>query len=193
MKAAFIVGGIFVIGIAVLLALYLRDKSLKSKKMGIKVEQYGFLHNALLTQFPVPYAVLADDGKILWANDKFVSIFEKEQAKERYLSSYIHELNRSIFPKEEENVVNLEVSYGDRDYKATLMYVSVKNLHALEGTFGFAKDREAVVTVSFEDITDLHWYMRENESQSISIIMKRSWKVWRKFDNHSLSRLLTER
>lgn len=167
MKAGFIVGGILILCIAVFLALYLRNNSLKSKKRGGRVDQYGFLHNALLTQFPVPYAVLADDGKILWANDKFASVFEKEQTMERYLSSYIHELNRSIFPKEEGNAVELDVSYEDRDYKATLMYVSVKNLYALEGSFGFAKDKESFVTVTLEDITELHWYVRENEGQKL--------------------------
>lgn len=167
MKIGLIIGGLFVVCMIALLIVYLHRNALKSKKAGNRGEQYGFLHNALLTQMPAPYAVLATDGKIVWANDRFVSIFEKEQSKERYLSSYIHELNRSVFPKEEGNPVEVEVSYEDRDYRATLMYVSVKNLFALEGSFSFAKDTEAFVTVTFEDITELHWYMHENENQKL--------------------------
>lgn len=167
MKIGIMVCGLFIICMAVLLLISMRNNSLKSKKLGNKGEQYGFLHNALLTEMPVPYAVLAEDGKILWANDRFVSVFEKEQTMERYLSSYIHELNRSVFPKEEGVVTQLEVSYEERDYKATLMCVSLKNLHAMEGSFGFAKDRELFVTVTLEDITDLHWYIRENEGQKL--------------------------
>ena len=166
-KAGLILGSLFVVYIVVLVALYLRGNAPKSKKLSGRVEQYGFLHNALLTELAVPYAVLADDGKILWANDRFASIFENGQAKERYLSSYIHELNRSVFPKEEEDAVELEVSYEDRDYRATLRRVSLKNLQALEGSFGFVKDREAFVTVMLNDITELHWYMRENEGQKL--------------------------
>lgn len=48
-----------------------------------------------------------------------------------------------------------------------MMCISLKNLHALEGSFGFAKDRETFVTVTLEDVTDLHWYMRENEGQKL--------------------------
>ena len=166
-KAGLIVGGLLIIYIAVLLVLYLRGDSLSSKKLGNRGEQYGFLHNALLTELPVPYAVLAEDGKILWANDSFVSFLREDQMKERYLSSYIHELNRSVFPKDEGDAVEIEISYEDRDYKATLQYVSVKNLHALEGSFGFAKDRDSFVTVTLKDITELHWYMRENEGQKL--------------------------
>ena len=166
-KAGLVMGSFLIVYFAVLLILYLRKQSLGAKKLGSRGEQYGFLHNALLTELRVPYAVLADDGKILWANDRFASIFEKAQTKERYLSSYIHDLNRSVFPKEEGNAVEMEVSYEDRDYKVTLMCVSLKNLHALEGSFGFAKDRETFVTVTFEDVTELHWYMRENEGQKL--------------------------
>ena len=167
MKIGLIVGVLFVVCIVAVVILYLHRNLLKQKKISNRGEQYGFLHNALLTQLPVPYAVLADDGKILWANDKFESVFEKEQTKERYLSSYIHDLNRSVFPKEEGNAVELEVSYENRDYKATLMCVSLKNLHAMEGSFGFARDRENLVTVTFDDVTELHLYVRENEGQKL--------------------------
>lgn len=165
----YLVIGLFVVYTVVLLVLCLRNRRVKSKKIGNRVDQYGFLHNALLMQMPFPYAVMADDGKILWANDKFTSIFSREdvKSKESYMSSYIHELNRSIFPKDEGNAVELEVRYEGRDYKATLTYVSLKNLYALEGSFGFAKDGEAFVTVSLEDTTDLHWFMSENERQKL--------------------------
>ena len=101
MKIEIIVCGLLVICVAVLLFIYMRKHFLKSKKLGSRWDQYGFIHNALLTEMPIPYAVMAEDGKILWANDLFVSVFEKGQRNERYLSSYIHELNRSVFPKEE--------------------------------------------------------------------------------------------
>ena len=166
-KAGFILSGLFIVYIIALVLHYLRGNALKSKKINARVEHYGFLHNALLTELPIPYAVMAEDGKILWANDRFADVFEKGQCKEQYLSSYIHELNRSVFPKEDENAVEMDVTYGDRDYRATLMFVSLKNLQALEGSFGFAKDRDSFVTVTLEDITDLHWYMRENERQKL--------------------------
>ena len=167
MKIVFIVVGLCVLYTAALTILYVKGGLRNSKKKSSRGEQYGFLHNALLTELPYPYAVLAEDGKILWANDSFVSIFEKEQTKERYLSSYIHELNRSVFPKDAGTAAELEVSYEGRDYKATMTCVSLKNLHALEGSFGFAKDRETFVTVSFDDITELHRYIRENEGQKL--------------------------
>jgi c-di-AMP phosphodiesterase-like protein len=167
MKIVFIVVGLCVLYTVALTILYVKGGLRKSKKKSNRGEQYGFLHNALLTELPYPYAVLAEDGKILWANDSFVSVFEKEQTKERYLSSYIHELNRSVFPKDEGTVAELEVSYEGCDYKATMTCVSLKNLHALEGSFGFAKDRDTFVTVSFNDVTELHRYIRENEGQKL--------------------------
>ncbi len=166
-RAGLVAGGLFIVYIVTLFVFILRNYSLTPKKMGGRGEQYGFLHNALLTELPISYAVLEEDGKILWANDQFMSIFEGTQTKEHYLSSYIHELNRSVFPKDEGNPVEMKVSYEDRDYSATLKYVSVKNLYALEGSFGFAKDKDAFVTVTLEDVTELQRYMRENEEQKL--------------------------
>ena len=104
-KIGIIASVFWMIYLIVLGIIYLRNNPQMSKKLGNRVEQYGFLHNALLTQQPTPYAVLAEDGKILWANEQFAAIFEKEQTKEHYLSSYIHELNRSVFPKEEGKLI----------------------------------------------------------------------------------------
>ena len=167
MKTGLVIGSFLVLFVMILLIVYWRKNTSKSKKIGGRVDQYGFIHNALLTQMPLPYAVLEQDGKILWANERFMELFEKENPKEHYLSSYIHDLNRSIFPKEEGESSEMNVSYEGHDYKATLIYVSVKNLYALEGSLGFAKDREAVVTVALEDVTELHRYMKENEAQKL--------------------------
>ena len=167
MKIGLLIGALLVLGMIAFVVIFWRRSILKIKKKGNRIDQYGFVHNALLTQMPLPYAVLEEDGKILWANDKFMELFEKQTPKERYLSSYIHELNRSVFPKEEGQPMQFEVSYEGRDYKATLMYVSVKNLYALEGSLAFAKDREVLITVTLEDTTELHRYMKENEGQKL--------------------------
>ncbi len=37
---------------------------------------------------------------------------------EAYISKYIPELNRSIFPKEDQQKVTMEVYYDDKEYQA---------------------------------------------------------------------------
>lgn len=151
--AGFVMGTIAVIYMIVLGVLYLQKQSILIKKHGTGIDQYGLVQNALMSEMPVLYAILSCDGKILWANKHFSSVFAKDATKDYYLSSYIHELNRSVFPKEEGKAVELEVQYGGKDYKAVLQYIDVK-----ENTF---------VTVTLEDVTELHWYIRENDDQKL--------------------------
>ncbi|MBO1736761.1 DHH family phosphoesterase, partial [Barnesiella sp. GGCC_0306] len=63
--------------------------------------QYGIVQNTLLRELSVPYAILLEDGKAVWMNDKFEEIFGKRPKGEAYISKYIPELNKNIFPKEE--------------------------------------------------------------------------------------------
>ena len=152
--------------VVVLLLIYSHNKSLVlSNPKGI-AEQYGFLQNILLKEIAVPYAVLMDDGKIVWGNEQFAQMFGEEQMINKYLSNYIHDLNRSVFPKGEENV-EMEVQFGERDYRAILEKIPVDSLNDTESVFGLPKGREYFVTVMFEDITDLHFYIRENEGQKL--------------------------
>ena len=61
MKIVFIVVGLCVLYTVALTILYVKGGLRKSKKKSSRGEQYGFLHNALLTELPYPYAVLAED------------------------------------------------------------------------------------------------------------------------------------
>ena len=166
-KAGYVIGAFFTAYIIGLLILYSHDKSLVLNTMGNLGETYGFVHNALLTQLKVPYAILLDDGKIVWANDSFTHIFKEDSVVNHYLSSYVHELNRSVFPKEEDKRVELEVRFGSRDFKATLTKIDVKKMHGADDVVGLPKGREYFITISLADVTELHHYIRENEGQRL--------------------------
>ncbi len=167
-KRAGLLMGIFVlIYIVAVLLLYFHSKSMVLTNLIDNASRYGFLQNALLKELNVPYAVMMEDGMMIWANDKFVEEFDTEFVNGQYLSSYIHELNRSIFPREKGKEVELEVQYGDKEYKAVLTYVSMEAFHDEEDIFGLPKGKEYFVTVMLEDVTDLHRYIRENEGQKL--------------------------
>ena len=53
-------------------------------------------------------------------NDEFEAILGGKPKGEAYISKYIPELNRSIFPKEDQQKVTMEVYYDDKEYQAAL-------------------------------------------------------------------------
>ena len=80
--------------------LYLYSKSIIMKDLVEFAAQYGIVQNTLLKELAVPYAILLDDGKAIWMNNQFQEILGGKPKGESYISKYIPELNKSIFPKE---------------------------------------------------------------------------------------------
>lgn len=147
--------------------LYFHNKSLILTELVNFAAQYGLVQNVLLKDLSLPYAIMLDDGKIVWVNDSFAEVFKDGAVVDKYLSNFIHELNRSIFPKEEGEKVELEVSFDNRDYLAKLSRIHISESSDTENVFQLPEGRDFFVTVSLSDITDLNKYIRENEDQKL--------------------------
>ena len=100
--------------------LYFYSKNIIMKDLVEFAAQYGIVQNTLLRELSIPYAILLDDGKAVWMNDEFEAILGGKPKGEAYISKYIPELNRSIFPKEDQQKVTMEVYYDDKEYQAAL-------------------------------------------------------------------------
>lgn len=155
---------IYIVGIGI---LYVYSRSLIMKDLIEFAAQYGVVQNTLLKELSVPYAILLEDGQLLWMNDQFERLFGDTAQKDKYLSRYIPELNRSIFPKEENDVVEMDVYYEDREYKAELRRVSVEGFSETEQLLELPAEREYFIAVYLQDVTELNRYIKENEEQRL--------------------------
>ena len=66
LMSAFVLVYAVVIGI-----MYFYNKSLILADMVEFAAQYGIVQNTLLKELSIPYAILLDDGKIIWTNTQF--------------------------------------------------------------------------------------------------------------------------
>lgn len=155
---------IYIVGIGI---LYVYSRSLIMKDLIEFAAQYGVVQNTLLKELSVPYAILLEDGQLLWMNDQFERLFGDTAQKDKYLSRYIPELNRSIFPKEENDVVEMDVYYEDREYKVELRRVSVEGFSETEQLLELPAEREYFIAVYLQDVTELNRYIKENEEQRL--------------------------
>ena len=129
---------IYIVGIGI---LYVYSRSLIMKDLIEFAAQYGVVQNTLLKELSVPYAILLEDGQLLWMNDQFERLFGDTAQKDKYLSRYIPELNRSIFPKEENDET--------------------------EQLLELPAEREYFIAVYLQDVTELNRYIKENEEQRL--------------------------
>ena len=145
--------------------LYFYSKNIIMKDLVEFAAQYGIVQNTLLRELSIPYAILLDDGKAVWMNDEFEAILGGKPKGEAYISKYIPELNRSIFPKEDQQKVTMEVYYDDKEYQAELRRVSVEGFSDTEQLMELPKEKEYFIAVYLQDVTELYRTIRENEEQ----------------------------
>ena len=147
--------------------LYLYSKSIIMKDLVEFAAQYGIVQNTLLKELAVPYAILLDDGKAIWMNNKFQEILGGKPKGESYISKYIPELNKNIFPKEVDDTVEMDVYYEDREYKAELRRVSVEGFSDMEQLLEMPMEKEYFIAVYLRDVTELNRYIKQAEEQRL--------------------------
>ncbi len=148
-------------------SLYLRSKTVLLKDLVEFAAQYGIVQNTLLKELTVPYAILMSDGKTIWMNDLFREILGTKPRRDVPISKYIPELNRSIFPKEGKDTVEMDVYYRDREYKAELRQVSVEGFNDTGLLLHMPAEKEYFIAVHLQDVTELNRYIKENEEQRL--------------------------
>lgn len=167
-KHAGAIMSVFVFVYAVIVGiLYFYNKSLILADMVEFAAQYGIVQNTLLKELSIPYVILLDDGKVLWMNTQFREVLGVDTRKEAHLSKYIPELNRGVFPKQENESVSMEFSYNDKDYQAEIQCVSVEGFSETEQLLELPAEKEYFIAIHLQDVTELNRYIRQNEEQRL--------------------------
>ncbi|MBM6970600.1 DHH family phosphoesterase [Mordavella massiliensis] len=147
--------------------LYIYSKSIVMKDLVEFAAQYGIVQNVLLKELAIPYAILLDDGKAVWMNEQFERVLGGKPKGDAYISKYIPELNVSIFPRREGDVVEIEVYHADKEYRAELRRVSVEGFAETEKLLEMPEEKEYFIAVYLQDVTELNRYIKENEQQRL--------------------------
>ena len=163
-RAGFIMSVFILIYLAIAGGLYFYNRSLILADLIQFSVQYKGIENTLLKELAVPYAITLEDGRILWTNNAF-GILNDGQRKEKYLNRMIPELHPGVYPKDDMEHVELEVTYRDRDYQVELRRVSLQGFSEKEELLQIPEEEEFFVAVSMQDVTELNAYIRENEDQ----------------------------
>ena len=100
-------------------------------------------------------------------NNQFLKILGGKVKGDAYLSKYLPELNRSIFPQEENDIVHMDVYYNERQYQAELRKVSVEGFSETERLMEMPEEKEYFIAVYLQDVTELNQYIKANEEQRL--------------------------
>ena len=156
---------VFVIIYVVIVGLlYFYNRSLILADLIQFSTQYKGIQNTLLKELTVPYAIILEDGHILWKNDRFSEIVD---GREKFIQKVIPKLNKGIFPKDDETRNELEITYKERDYQVELRRISLEGFSESERMLQIPKEKEYFIALYMRDVTELNSYIRENEDQRL--------------------------
>ena len=129
---------------------------------------YGQIQKNLLKELILPYALLTEEGKIIWMNRRFMEITGKGREYSRNISTIIPELSRKLLPAGEQSHTSMEFSYGESDYRADMKLIrmdeDMKGAH-LTSTVEF---EGSLIALYLFDITEINHYIRENQEQRMA-------------------------
>ena len=99
---------------------YFFNRSIVLKDLMEIATEYGEVQNTVLKELGVPYAILQESGKIIWMNHQFEEVIQKPHGGDLLIHKFIPELTKDHFPKEENDNVQIEIAYNEKEYSAEL-------------------------------------------------------------------------
>lgn len=120
-----------VIYIVISLLLLFRNKQMVMNDLVSFATRYGQVQKQLLKDLEIPYALLDEDGKIIWTNEAFEQVMHIKSGYRRVISSILPEINKGVLPGIEDTT-EIKVTYEESDYRISMKKVDMKQ--AIEDT-----------------------------------------------------------
>ncbi len=155
-EAGLICTGLAVFYLAAALWFYLAKRPLIMREVLLFAGDHAQIQRKLLADLDIPYALLDEQGKILWINKAFGSVIRKDKNWRRRISDFFPEA--AAVPEEEEIVY--DVSYENRYYKLHLKNIYLDDRE--EGGF-----QVGLIAAYLFDETEKIQYQQEIENQKL--------------------------
>ena len=169
-RAGLVLSCFVLIYFAITMYLYLRNKSVVLNELVSFATEYGQIQRQLLRELELPYALLDDNGKIIWTNKMFEQTIQKEKGYSKPISSIFPEVNvQKLLAEEDEASVAISLDTGE--YTAKIKKISLKEMAqnsdiiSPEGYDGY------LIAFYLFDETALRIALQENDNQSLAVGM----------------------
>ena len=119
------IGGIYmavgtVIYATAVLVIYTRYKSIFVKDLVEFGADYSQIQKEMLNDLDVPFGLLDETGRVLWANNMFVDVVQGEKIQNKNVISIFDKFDGENLKFDESGRNEFMMTYNDREYKAVL-------------------------------------------------------------------------
>ena len=163
MKAGFICTILVVVYLVIAFWFYFAKRPLVMRELLLFAVNHAQIQKQLLSDLDVPYALLDEQGRVLWINKAFGMVVRKEKSLRKRITDLFPELSSHPFSESEEEAV-WDVAYENRFYRLHLknIYMPVDEEKEREGGF-----RVGLIAAYLFDETEKIQFQQEIENQKL--------------------------
>lgn len=159
---------LFYFGITVLLQLY--NKPIIMNELVSFATQYGQIQKVLLRELELPYAMLDEEGRIIWTNARFEEVVHKEKGYRKSITSLFPSITREKLPDEEDEV-SFPLAFEDRNYEVRMRKISMREMAQNSDIIDGEGYDGCLIAFYLFDETALKIALQEVDDQSLAVGM----------------------
>lgn len=129
---------------------------------------YGQIQKTLLRELELPYAVLDDNGKIIWTNTSFETVTHKEKGYRKNISTLFPSLTVDKLPRQVEETQET-IEFEDRIFQAKMKKISITDMTEGSAVISAPEYDGFLVALYLFDETALQLALKENDNQSLCV------------------------
>jgi len=139
--------------------------------------EYGQVQRTVIKEFDVPYALLEENGRVVWCNDRFQEVLGGTQPRNAMISSLFPEITADSFPtRDMVDSVDVSFTYEQKEYRARISRMIFgamldEELELSEHTEAVENAESYLISVFLYDETALKYAIREVDDQSLAICL----------------------
>ena len=163
--------GVFMLGLTVLYALiaWLLCSGSQKDILGELVTfatHYGQIQKKLLKTFHIPYALMDENGRLIWINEAFMEVTGKTKDYHKSITTIFPQITKESFAGEDEDtILEYHVKQEEHSYKAQLQQISFSSLERGKELEGIEDYPQHLMAIYLFDETELNRYIKENKEQ----------------------------
>lgn len=169
-RAGLVLSCFIIFYLAIVLSLMFYNKPIIINELISFATQYGQIQRRLLRDLDLPHALLDENGKIIWTNIAFEKAVNKEKGYRKSITSLFPSITKDRLPGTiEEEEVEFDVNYEERNYIARLKKISLKEM-AENSDIIEAKGYDGyLIALYLFDETALKIALQEVDDQSLAV------------------------
>ena len=159
---------LFYFAITLLMLFY--NKPIIMNELVSFATQYGQIQKVLLRELELPYAVLDEDGRIIWTNAGFENVVHRDKDYRKSITSLFPSITREKLPSESSEA-ELDLTYEGRNYMVKMKRISMKEMAENSDIIDSTGYTGSLIAFYLFDETALRIALQEVDDQSLVVGM----------------------